>query len=324
MISLLEEKFGQVHMVNPVTDLPKILELIKTSSGRLVIVMTDFLSIDTTKIVKQELEKKSNSKFIIITESKCDLDTLDNVDCLVASYFLYDVMKKIYKINIPFQKYKRKKPISFINAGKCKDRSDFASALNYHGLLDFSNYTLNYSPIGIFGEHSNNKIYGSLFETKSQLINSRQIDIDQKFDYRRDYDKNLPAMEKVIGPSNLYLGLENAIFHCTNAVSEKTIYGFLFRRITLPICGCHAISEIEKFGFVGFDPLLQWKTNNIQDPEIRTLELIKQISIFITCPQDVVDDWYVTYQKEIDHNYDIARNLDNIILERLKDQLRDY
>jgi len=192
------------------------------------------------------------------------------------------------------------------------DRHRVYAYLEQYNLLEHCNYTINKNNNNLITD--NPRLAEAYQRIKQRVLPSPISDETGAF-YRYDHVSNLSAMQSLITSSKVYVALDNRPSSIGGFLTEKSLYGYAFKKPTIHI-GCPDNEQVlQSFGFKPAILLTQ-DFNKLQDEDEKIQGLCKELEFIKSMSANDFLLWEREMQKIADHNYEIIIRLPITLLEQ--------
>jgi hypothetical protein len=300
------------------------------------IYIVDYINFNHFNKLINILKTHSTKYFVIITEHCLPLTFFDNYKNIYCINYIYNKNQIFNKLNkdplgITHMKGEQvavqselfatcnttsisdnMKDFSILLGNKNPlDRHRIYSFLQYFNILSKCNYTIKknadfyhlYNTYPDLFENRLNDAYTSIPENVVQIG-------ENAYRYRFRHKQNIKIIADVIKNSNIYVALENQPLDLIGAhITEKSMYGFIFKKPTLHIGLPDNVNVLERMGFKGFAPVLSQGFNKIKNSNEKIIALCKEMQFIQNVDRSFLTEWYAQVESIIKHNRKVVENL---------------
>lgn len=190
------------------------------------------------------------------------------------------------------------------NSEMAHDRHEVYAHLQHRGLLNQCNYTIN--KLDSF-ESSNPQLTES-YSTIIEHVIPSPIDSDDPSFYRYDHVNNLSVMKSLITSARIYIALDNRPTSPGGLITEKSLYGYLFKRPTIHMGCAENEAILQSYGFKPIK-LLTRDISKITDKSSKIIALCNELEHIRQIDSDELSSWISSTQDDIEHNYNMVMHL---------------
>lgn len=212
---------------------------------------------------------------------------------------VHDVRKENNNINNIFS-------ITLGNSRDClhKQRHLLYAHLKKQDLLKYCNYTIKKS-ILVSKDRTLVEAYNSIEE---KIIND-----GNGIEYRYFHKDNLDFMYKHLNSAKLYIGLENKPFSIGGHLTEKSFYGYLFKKPTIHIYPKDSQKQMEKLGFIPTKNFTN-DINNISNEEDKIVAICEELRYIANMSPHDLDNWITKQRDILEHNHEaVFKMYENVL-----------